>query len=209
MKTKYAYKILAGFYDLLDIVYFRDDNKNTRKSVLIKVDDNDRVLDLCTGTATCALSIAKSRPKTKVVGIDQSKDMIRVARNKLKRLGIRNVRLYQMDATSLKFKSECFDKILISLILQEMEYDLAGKIITEARRVLKDDGEIITEWEPSNRLTKKILFFPIHCLEPRPYREFIKKGLYSYFRQFGLKIEKYEHCDYTKVLVLKKSEAQE
>ena len=80
MKTKYAYKILSGFYDLLDIVYFRDDNKNPRKSVLIKVDDNDRVLDLCTGTATCSLSIAKSRPKTKVVGIDQSKDMLRVAR---------------------------------------------------------------------------------------------------------------------------------
>jgi hypothetical protein len=45
---------------------------------------------------------------------------------------------------------------------------------------------------------------PIHLLEPKPYKKFIRKDLYSYFRQFGLEIVSYEHCDYTKVVVLKK-----
>ena len=65
-----------------------------------------------------------------------------------------------------------------------------GKIILEAKRVLKDNGEIIiTEWEPSCNLYKKILFAPIHYLEPKTYRNFIKMDLHSYFEKYGLKTE--------------------
>jgi demethylmenaquinone methyltransferase/2-methoxy-6-polyprenyl-1,4-benzoquinol methylase len=128
-----------------------------------------------------------------------------VAKDKVKRAGIRNIKLHQMDATQLKFKSNSFDKVLLSLILHELDEELADKIIMEAKRVLKDNGKIIiTEWEPSQQLSKKILFAPLHYLEPKSYRRFIKKDLYSYFESHGLKIQQYEHCDYTKVLVLKK-----
>ena len=110
-----------------------------------------------------------------------------------------------MDATHLKFKSNCFDKILISLVLHELDEALAVKIITEANRVLKDGGEIIiTEWEPSKQLSKRILFAPIHYLEPKTYRKFIKMDLYSYFERYGLSIQEDIHCDYTRVIVLKK-----
>ena len=205
MNSKMFYKALAGIYDLLDVIYFRVEANSPRKSVLEKIKKREKVLDLCTGTATNALSIAKRRPDTKVVGIDLSKDMLRVAKDKLRQSGLKNVRLYQMDATDMKFKTGCFDKILISLVLHEMEEELAAKIVKEAKRVLKDDGEIIiTEWEPSNQLSKRVLFMPIHLLEPKPYKRFIM-DLYSYFRQFGLEIVSYEHCDYSKVVVLKKT----
>ena len=49
----------------------------------------------------------------------------------------------QMDATELRFKSNYFDKILLSLILHELDEELATKVIMEAKRVLKDNGEII------------------------------------------------------------------
>ena len=205
MNSKLFYKALAGIYDLLDVIYFRVEAKSPRKSVLEKIKKRDIVLDLCTGTATNALSIAKRRPDTKVVGIDLSKDMLRVANDKLRQSDLKNVRLYQMDATNMKFKKGYFDKILISLVLHEMEEELAAKMVMEAKRVLKDNGEIIiTEWEPSNQLSKKIQFMPIHLLEPKPYKSFVRKDLYEYFRQFGLEIVSYEHCDYSKVIVLKK-----
>ena len=195
MNSKMFYKALAGIYDLLDVIYFRVEANSPRKSVLEKIKKREKVLDLCTGTATNALSIAKRRPDTKVVGIDLSKDMLRVAKDKLRQSGLKNVRLYQMDATDMKFKTGCFDKILISLVLHEMEEEF-----------MKDDGEIIiTEWEPSNQLSKRVLFMPIHLLEPKPYKRFIRMDLYSYFRQFGLEIVSYEHCDYSKVVVLKKT----
>lgn len=140
-----------------------------------------------------------------MIGIDLSESMLKVAKSKVKDAGLENIKLYRMDATQLKFKDHCFDKILISLVLHELDEELAGKVIMEAKRVLKDEGEIIiTEWETSQQFWKRVLFMPIHCLEPKSYRKFIKKDLYSYFKKYGLNIQKIVHCDYTKVITLKK-----
>lgn len=110
-----------------------------------------------------------------------------------------------MDATNTKFKDKCFDKVLISLVLHELEEPLAENILKEARRVLKDDGSIIvTEWERSKIIWRKILFSPVHILEPKTYRAFIKKDLYEYFGKYGLEIVEEIHCDYSKVLKLRK-----
>lgn len=197
------YTLIAKVYDLLDVIYFKNYNKSPRKVVLESINDYDKVLDLCTGTATNAINIAKSKSNVNIIGIDLSKNMLNVAKNKVEQASLENIKLYEMDATKLDFQSEYFDKILISLILHELDEELATKIIIEAKRVLKDNGKIIiTEWEPSKQLSKKILFAPIHYLEPKPYGKFIKKDLSLYFESLGLKIEQYVHCDYTKVLIL-------
>ena len=78
-------------------------------------------------------------------------------------------------------------------------------ILMEAKRVLKEDGElIITEWERSTELFKKVLFFPIELMEPQHYKCFMKKDLHGYFASFGLKVVQERHCDYSRVLLLKK-----
>lgn len=206
MDTTIFYKFMSFFYDLLDVIYFRDYENSPRKAVLEAIDGQDKILDLCTGTATNAIQISQILPDTKVIGIDISKDMLRVAKEKVKKKYVKNVKLYPMDATNTKFKNKCFDKILISLVLHELEGPLAEKMLKEAVRVLKDDGRIIvTEWEPSEVLWRKILFLPIHILEPKPYRKFIKKNLYGYFESFGLEIVEEIHCDYSKVLIIKKA----
>ncbi len=65
--------------------------------------------------------IAKVKTSVKIVGIDLSNNMLKVAKNKIKKAGLRNIQLYQMDATQLNFKSNSFDKVLISLISQIMD----------------------------------------------------------------------------------------
>ena len=185
------YKIISKGYDLLDVIYFRNFKKSPRKAVLDRIYENEKILDVCTGTATNAITIAKEKTNAKIIGIDLSKDMLKVAQNKIRKNGLKNIRLFEMDATHLKFKSNCFDKILISLVLHELDEELAVKIITEANRVLKDGGEIIiTEWEPSKQLSKRLLFAPIHYLEPKTYRKFIKTDLYSYFKKCGLIVQR-------------------
>lgn len=139
MNRELVYKLISKVYDLLDVIYFRDFEKSPRKVVLESIAEQDRILDLCTGTATSSIYIAKAKTSVEIIGIDLSKDII------------------------------------------------------------------ITEWEPSRQLSKKILFAPLHYLEPKSYRKFIKKDLYLYFEGYGLKIQQYEHCDYTKVVVLKKA----
>ena len=123
-----------------------------------------------------------------------------------KKENLSNTKFFKMDATNMKFKDKCFDKILLSLVLHETEEELAGRMITEAIRVLKDDGEIIiTEWERSATLLRKIIFLPIEVLEPKPYKSFVIKDLYAYFEGFGLEVSEEIHCDYSKVLRLRKN----
>jgi hypothetical protein len=91
-----------------------------------------------------------------------------------------------------------------------MSEGLAGRVICEIKRLLKDNGElIITEWEPSEIWWQKLLFFPIHLLEPKSYRILLKKDLDEYFKGFGLEIVETKHCDYTKVLRIKKEKDNE
>ena len=206
MNSQLFYKAMSGFYDLLDIIYFRKYETSPRKVVLESVNEKDKVLDLCTGTATNAIAIAKHYPNVKIAGVDLSEDMLKIAKIKADDAEVNNVKLYRMDATALEIKDETFDKVLLSLVLHETEEELAANIIKEAIRVMKSNGElIVTEWERSEELLKKIIFLPIDVLEPKPYKSFVVKDLEAYFSEFGLETVQIYHCDYSKVLRLKKS----
>ena len=205
MNSKLFYKVMSGFYDLLDVIYFRKYETSPRKVVFDTIGKKDNVLDLCTGTATNAIAIAKKNPNAKIVGVDLSKDMLVVAREKVNKENLANVRLYRMDATQMNFKDESFDKVLLSLVLHETDEELAKKIIKEAMRVMKPDGElVVTEWERSDNMIKKILLIPIEILEPKPYKTFVTKDHKKYFKEFGLEQVECKHCEYSKVLRLKK-----
>ena len=205
MNSKLFYKVMSGFYDLLDVIYFRKYETSPRKVVFDTIGKKDNVLDLCTGTATNAIAIAKKNPNAKIVGVDLSKDMLVVAREQVNKENLANVRLYRMDATQMNFKDESFDKVLLSLVLHETDEELAKKIIKEAMRVMKPDGElVVTEWERSDNFIKKMLFIPIEILEPKPYKTFVTKDHKKYFKEFGLEQVECKHCDYSKVMRLKK-----
>lgn len=56
-----------------------------------------RVLDLCTGSGCVAISLAKERPTTCVLGLDVSPDAVDVARENAMRLGAVNCTIGQSD----------------------------------------------------------------------------------------------------------------
>lgn len=199
------YRLFAKFYDLLDVTYFKNYEKSPRKALLDAIEGDEKILDLCTGTATNAMNIAKAKTGVQMMGVDLSNAMLNVGREKIKKSGLKNITLQQMDATHLKFEDNCFDKVLLSLALHELKKEIASQIIMEAKRVVKPDGEIIvTEWERSTGLVQRLLFVPIHLLEPKPFRSFFKKDLQNYFEKHGLHTYKIKHCSYSQVLFLKK-----
>lgn len=205
MNGNVLYARIAKVYDLLDVTYFRRKESSPRFAVLRQIENGDRVLDICTGTAATAIKIAKMRKKSAIAGIDRSKEMLQIAKKKIESEQIKNIKLCQMDATKLKIPDKSFDKVLISLVLHEVEENLAENIILEASRVLKDSGRlIVTEWNRPEKFVQRLLFFPISLAEPKSYRSFIKKDLEKYFRKYGLEIEHMIMCDYTKVMVLRK-----
>lgn len=63
----------------------------------------------------------------------------------------------------------------------------------------------MTEWERPSKSSRRVLFAPVALLEPKPYKSFIKKDMYSYFEAYGLRVDEYVHCDYSRVLVLRKA----
>ena len=64
------------------------------------LDLSARVLDLCTGSGCVAISLAKERPTTSVLGLDISTDAVVVARENLVRLGAVNCAIGQSDLFS-------------------------------------------------------------------------------------------------------------
>lgn len=162
---------------------------------------------MCTGTGTNAFAIAGARRNAKVIGIDLSTAMLKKAVAKWEQAEISNVKLLQMDAANLQFSNEEFDVVLISLVLHELSLALAGKLLGEARRVLKNTGKlIVVEWEEPVSLVQRILFYLVKKTEPAGFEDFLKAEMDQYFFRFGFEMTQTIHCDYSKVMLLRKNE---
>lgn len=169
-------------------------------------DDSVKVLDICAGTAVNGILIAEQKTNATVIGIDNSKDMLSVARKKIARKKINSVEMREMDATHLEFADHVFDVVIISLILHEMGKPLAQKTLSEARRVLKPEGTVlVVEWEQPQGLFQKFMFSIIKQLEFQNFEHFLNKDFDQYFKNNGFTIRDVKHCDYTRIFKLKAS----
>lgn len=207
MNSILVYKGLSKIYDWLDVIYFRNKKRNPRTSLLDYINkEDDKILDICTGTAANVIAIANKYNNARVIGIDLSKEMLHIADKKVKEHGLNNIKLYKMDAAKTSFKDNYFNVIVISLVLHEISEELSDKILLEAKRILKPEGKLLViEWEEPQNLIKKILFYPIKKLEPKGFEKFLRTDMISYFERYGLKISGIKHCDYTKVLKTEKA----
>lgn len=202
------YQFNAKVYDILDRTYFRKAASSPRNAVISVLGEEPlKVLDMCTGTGTNAFAIAGARRNAKVIGIDLSTAMLKKAVAKWEQAEISNVKLLQMDAANLQFSNEEFDVVLISLVLHELSLALAGKLLGEARRVLKNTGKlIVVEWEEPVSLVQRILFYLVKKTEPAGFEDFLKAEMDQYFFRSGFEMTQTIHCDYSQVMVLRKNE---
>lgn len=114
-----------------------------------------------------------------MVGLDNDVHGLNAAERNFKALGINYKRLkiwkdtnkkdnylLQGDAQNLPFRSDFFDKVIMSEVAEHLEDDLKG--VKEARRVLKPGGKIILTvpnkyypflWDPVNWLGEHLLGF--------------------------------------------------
>lgn len=203
------YSVIANAYDLLDILYFSEKGKNPRE-VINQIIPNDkvRVLDMCCGTLTNTINIAKTKSDINVMGMDLSRDMLKMARKKIKKQQIRNVYLKCVDVTQTGMQDKSVDYIIIGLVLHESSPELIKKMLEEAKRLLKDDGNLIVlEWEKPKKWYKVIKYSPLYLLETlncKTFRQFYRTEKKEYFSKYGFKVVQEEHCNYSIVLNMKK-----
>ena len=204
MKVKYNF--FSFLYDLIDVLYFNH-KKSSPRTALLKFISNSptRVLDVCAGTGTNSIVIAKNMVNTQLTALDLSVGMLKIAQKKYQKSQVENIETLIADACNMSLLDNSFDIVLISLVLHEIEKDMQKAILTEAKRVLSNDGKIIViEWAQPKSRFQRMMFSLIKTLEPQEFKNFLHADLNTYFHTFGLNVLEKHSCDYTHVFVLTK-----
>ncbi|MCF8480067.1 MAG: metalloregulator ArsR/SmtB family transcription factor [Rhodospirillum sp.] len=105
-------------------------------------------LDIGTGTGRILELLAPHVERC--VGVDQSREMLAVARANLEREDVRNAHVRQGDMYALPFAGEAFDGVVIHQVLHFAEHPTS--VIAEAARVLRPGGRLaIVDLAPHER----------------------------------------------------------
>jgi demethylmenaquinone methyltransferase/2-methoxy-6-polyprenyl-1,4-benzoquinol methylase len=103
--------------------------------------DAQRVLDVATGTAAVAIELAHAVPARRVVGIDQSSEMLAVGRARVERAGVASrVELREGRAEELPFADGEFDALTFTYLLRYV--DDPGVTLRELARVVSPGGTV-------------------------------------------------------------------
>jgi phosphatidylethanolamine/phosphatidyl-N-methylethanolamine N-methyltransferase len=131
-----VYENIAWGYDLVFGPTLHPGRVDAIKRMGIK--PGDRVLEVGVGTG---INADLYPPDCAVTGIDLSSSMLEKARERVARKGVRNVRLLQMDAASLKFADDTFDIVYAPYVISVVPDPVA--VTREMRRVCRPGGRIV------------------------------------------------------------------
>jgi demethylmenaquinone methyltransferase/2-methoxy-6-polyprenyl-1,4-benzoquinol methylase len=105
----------------------------------VEVGPEARVLDVATGTAGVAIELVRRRG-CRVVGVDQSPEMLDAGRARVARAGLENrIELVAGDAQRLPFAEGEFDALTFTYLLRYVEPERA---LAELARVVRPGGTI-------------------------------------------------------------------
>jgi phosphatidylethanolamine/phosphatidyl-N-methylethanolamine N-methyltransferase len=131
-----VYEKLASVYDIMFGPVLHPGRVDAIRRMGIK--PGDRVLEVGVGTGINAALYPRD---CAVTGIDLSSSMLEKAHDRIARKGVRNVRLMQMDAASLKFADDTFDIVYAPYVISVVPDPVA--VTREMRRVCKPGGRIV------------------------------------------------------------------
>jgi len=129
----------AGSWDQIRALHVDEGVVEAAIRELLAGDDHDTLLDIGTGTGRM-LQLLNDRVR-EAVGVDQSRDMLAVARTNLSAARYRNCNVRQADMYQLPFADGSFDLVILHMVLHFA--DEPGDAIREAARVLKPGGAFI------------------------------------------------------------------
>jgi ArsR family transcriptional regulator len=111
-----------------------------------------RLLDIGTGTGRLLEVLA---PKVeRAIGVDQSREMLALARANLARAGIDNAEIRQGDMYALPFEADSFDVVTIHHVLHYAEDPAAA--LGEAARVVRPGGLVlVVDFQPHDLVELK------------------------------------------------------
>ena len=149
-------------YDLWSYIYAKiagplEHGPRLRALELATILPDDRVLEVAVGTGAVLLEILKRRDKQSVVcGIDLSSRMLQRTKRLVEGAGYPTQDCIRQTPVGLPFRSEAFDVIYSSYLLDLLVLKYLPKVSGEFKRVLQPGGRIVLvnlSREDSEKLT--------------------------------------------------------
>ena len=178
-----VYSVYAHVYDAVTFPF-----RSLRRGVVdaAHLPAEARVLDVATGTGAQAFAFAGSVGK--VVGIDLSDAMLRVARRK-NLFG--NVTFKRANAAALPFRDASFDAACVSFALHEMPGSVRERVLREMARVTRAGGTLIVVdyGLPKKQPVRSIAFQTVRLYEGDHYAKFMRSDLDTLLGAAGVELE--------------------
>lgn len=175
---------IAPRYDFLNRVLSFGIDRSWRRFAVkqITFSENGRILDVATGTGDVALAIAARTPgSVKIVGVDFSKEMVELGREKVQRSPFAGrITMEVAPCEALPFPDGSFDAVTIAFGIRNVVDRSQG--LREMYRVLKPGGRVvILEFStPRSKLFKTLYYFYFLRVLPVIGGLFSKFSAYQY-----------------------------
>ena len=151
---KDTFNAVAGLYDDPALRFFPASARHLAE--LLHLRDDERVLDVATGTGHVALELAARLPRGRVTGVDFSAGMLAQARKKAAARGVANADFLEMDMQDLRFEDGRFDAAVCAFGIFFVE-DMEGVLARIAAKVRPGGRVAICNFQ-------KDYFFPLRQL---------------------------------------------
>jgi demethylmenaquinone methyltransferase/2-methoxy-6-polyprenyl-1,4-benzoquinol methylase len=180
--------MFSRFYDRFVALHSRDVAGRARSFLAerLPVLEGGSVLDVCTGTGTLLARLGeKVGDSGRVVGVDFSRGMLRVARGKIR--GRANTGLVEGDASRLPFAPASFDAVTCSHAFYELKGEAQERALREILRVLKPGGAfLMMEHDvPSNPVVRGLYLLRIVFVGGGSALAFLRRELETLERRFS------------------------
>ncbi len=139
-----VFEKIYGNYDKMNSVISFQQHFRWRKDTMKKmnVQKGAKALDVCCGTADWSIALAEAVGNNgEVIGLDFSKNMLKIGEEKIKERKLEQVKLVHGNAMDLPFPDHSFDYVTIGFGLRNVPDYM--QVLREMRRVVKPGGIVV------------------------------------------------------------------
>lgn len=174
------YDLFSRIYDTIIRLHSKDIEGSLRRFITEKTNlsKGERALDLCTGTGSVAIELAKHVGEDGlVIGLDFSHGMLDKAKEKAKKSQTDHLHLVQANASQLPFKASSFHGATCSHAFYELKGEERARAINETARVLVDGGRfcLMEHAKPKKGFPRLLFYVRIFFLGARDARKFLSE----------------------------------
>jgi ubiquinone/menaquinone biosynthesis C-methylase UbiE len=174
------YDLFSKVYDFVIRLHSSDREGSLRRFITEKtlLSEGGRALDLCTGTGSVAIELAKKvGEKGLIIALDFSRGMLRKAKEKTKTAEVDRLYLVQANASELPFKNASFHGVTCSHAFYELREEERKRAINEVARILVTGGRFcLMEHAKPEKLFPRFLFYiRILLLGSKDVRKFLRE----------------------------------